>query len=120
VRCALQVALADAEATITARAEKGLALHNLVLNMKRGQRLRTAAGLDITLGDMAVALGTAQLGEWLQCGDCRLTLPHGAELRWPSYAYNPYAIDAAPPDGSEMGVLSARLDNSEVVWRIAL
>jgi hypothetical protein len=120
VTCELEAELDDNEARLTARASHGLALHNLVLNLKRGQRLRTAAGLDITLGDMAVALGTAQLGEWLQCGDCRLTLPHGAELRWPSYAYNPYAIDAAPPDGSEMGVLSARLDNSEVVWRIAL
>ncbi len=120
VRCALQVALADAEATITARAEKGLALHNLVLNMKRGQRLRTAAGMDVTLGGEALALGTARLGEWLQFGDCRLSLPHGAELHWPTYAYNPYAIDATPPDGSEMGVLSARLDNSEITWRVRL
>jgi len=118
VRCVLEVELTDEEAIITARAENGLALHNLVLNIKRGQRLRTAAGLDLTLGDEALALGTAQLGAWLQCGACRLALPHGAELHWPSYAYNPYAIDAAPPDGSEMGVLSARLDNSEITWRV--
>ena len=120
VRCLLRVDLSDGTAAITAGAQNGLALHNLVLNMKRGQRLRTAAGLDITLGDEALALGTAQLGEWLQFGDCRITLPHGAELHWPSYAYNPYAIDAAPPDGSEMGVLSVRLDNGEVTWRVTV
>ncbi|MBU0609904.1 MAG: hypothetical protein KKI08_18615 [Armatimonadetes bacterium] len=120
VRCTLKLDLSDGAATVTAGAQNGLALHDLVLNMKRGQRLRTAAGLDVTLGDEALALGTAQLGEWSQFGDCRITIPHGAELHWPSYAYNPYAIDAAPPDGSEMGVLSARLDNDEVTWRVTV
>lgn len=118
--CSLDLEMQDDRVELTARAEQGCAVHNLVLRMRKGQTLRTAGGLKVTLGDQALALSGAELGDWLSFGECRITLPPTAELHWPSYAFNPYAIDAAPPAGSEHALLSVRVDNSAATWTVSV
>ena len=120
VTCGLTLELTDEEARLTARAQNGMAVHNLVLPLEQGARVQTEGGVDVTLGEDALALEPGQIGAWIQLGSCRIAVPWGTRLHWPSYPYNPYAIDAAPPKDSETAILSAALDNSNITWAVRL
>lgn len=120
VYCLLELEMEPGSVTITGQAEKGSAVQQLVLNIKRGQTLRTATGLQTVLAETPVNWDTRQLGEWLHVGGWRIELPHGARLQWPSVAFNPYAADGAAPHGAEMGILSAHLEGSSIRWRVTV
>ncbi|MEN6304243.1 MAG: hypothetical protein ABFD96_16035 [Armatimonadia bacterium] len=106
--------------TVVGQAEQGPAVHQLVLNLKKGQRLRTGAGFETVAGEDPIWWDSAKLGGWLQIDRVKIELPHGARLRWPVMPFNPYAIDGAPTNGSEMGVLAINLDSSSARWRISV
>lgn len=117
VRCLLDIRLAPGEAVVEAWAEGGPAVQNLLLHLKRGAVLSTAAGA--AAADGAIDWRTERLGKWLRVGNCRIEVPHSAHLRWPSHPFNPYAIDGAPPPGSEMGILSVPIEADKVRWRFS-
>jgi hypothetical protein len=119
VRCLLRLVLTGQGVVIEAEAEGGPALQQFVLQAHPGDTVRSARGEEALLGGVAVHWGPRQLGEWLELKGCRITVPHGAEFRWPTTAFNPYAADGAPPFGSERGVLSARIDGEAIRWEVA-
>ncbi len=84
----------------------------------RGDSVRSNAGREMKLGDTAVRWNSPQLGEWIEVQRCRIAVPSGAEFRWPTVPFNPYAADGAAPFGSESGVLVARIDGQPVRWEI--
>ncbi|NLS77615.1 MAG: hypothetical protein GXY76_10190 [Chloroflexi bacterium] len=118
IRCLLQLAFADGRAIITASAEGGPALQQLIVQAKAGQVVRSAAGLEATLGEAALQWEAPHLGEWLEVAGCRITLPPGARFVWPTVPFNPYAVDGAAPFGSGLGVLSARIDGQPIRWAV--
>ena len=120
VYCLLELDVQPDAVTIIGQAEKGSALQQLVVNIKRGQTLQTATGLRTVAADAPLNWDTRQLGQWLQVDNWRIEVPHGARLQWPSMPFNPYAADAAAPQGAEMGVLSAHLDGASVRWRVTV
>lgn len=61
-----------------------------------------------------------QLGGWLEVRGCRITVPLGAEFRWPTVPFNPYAVDGAAPFGSESGILAARIDGHSIRWEVEM
>ena len=63
-------------------------------------------------------MGYTGLGDWIEIKGIRILVPQGAEFRWPTEAFNPYAADGAAPFGSEAGILAVRLDNQTVTWEV--
>ncbi|MHB8996430.1 MAG: hypothetical protein ACYC63_14395 [Armatimonadota bacterium] len=120
VYCLLELEWEADGVAIVGQAEKGSAVQQLVLNLNRGETLRTETGLELRLGEAPVVLDTRQLGAWLATEKWRIELPHGARLQWPSVPFNPYAADGAAPAGAEMGVLSAHIDGNSIRWRITV
>ena len=120
VRCLLRLSFAGRKAVIEGAAEGGPALQQFILRVARGDIVRSAAGSEVQLGDAAVCWGRTELGGWLEVKGCRITLPPGAEFRWPTVAFNPYAADGAAPFGSEVGALAARIDTRPVRWELEL
>lgn len=120
VYCLLKCSLTADGVTITAEAEKGPALHQLVMPFKAGQRLRCAGGRELVAAEMPMSWDTRDLGEWVQLGECRVGLPRGARLQWPSRPFNPYAADGASAVGTEAAVLSVRLDGPPAQWHLSV
>jgi hypothetical protein len=118
IRCLLRLRFEGEKVIIEGAAEGGPALQQFVVQAKPGDTVRSAAGQEAKLGDSAVRWGTEQIGAWLEVNGCRITVPHGAEFRWPTLAFNPYAADGAMPFGSERGILAARLDGQPIRWEI--
>ena len=119
VRCLLRLQMEAGKAVITGEAEGGPALQQFVVQAKPGDTVRSAAGREVTLdSDTAVRWGPAQLGEWIEAAGCRIAVPPGAEFRWPSVPFNPYAADGAAPFGSERGILAARIDGRPIQWEV--
>lgn len=120
VRAGLRVTWENGKAVITATAEGGPALQQFVLQVRPGDHLRSAAGLEVTLGEDAVHWRPQQVGEWLEFGGLCLTVPAGTEFRWPTLAFNPYAADGAAAFGSERGLLAVRVDGAPVRWELGV
>ena len=118
VRCLLRLSLEGGKAVIEGAAEHGPALQQFVFQAKPGTAVASATDLRATLGDGALHWGPQQLGAWLAVKGLRIALPPGAEFRWPTTAFNPYAADGAAPFGSEAGVLAARIDGKPIRWEI--
>ncbi len=118
VRCKLQLTPTADGAVLNATAENGPALQQLVLQVESGDTVRASGGQEITLGANAVRWGPEQLGAWLEIGRLKVCVPPGTEFRWPTMPFNPYAADGAAPYGSERALLSTRLDEHAVEWRI--
>lgn len=124
VYCLLELELDPEGVTVIAHVEKGSAVQNLVATIKRGARLTTASGLETVCGEQPIVWNSRQMGEWLQVkgtgSPWQIEIPHGTRLQWPSYPFNPYAADGAPPHGSEVGILSVPLDGPSVKWRVTV
>ena len=118
VRCQLRLAFEGRNPVVEAATEGGPALQQFVVQVAPGDTVRAATGQQVALADAAVYWGPAQLGEWLELKGCRITVPPGAEFRWPTAPFNPYAADGAAAFGSERGILSARIDGQPVRWEI--
>ncbi len=118
VRCGLSLELDGDAAVIRATAEGSSAVNHLVLRVGRGERLVTDSGRDVTIGEESLRWSGREMGRWLEVRGFRILPPPGADLLWPSAPFNPYAIDGAPPHGSEAAVLSAPVDGEPVQWRI--
>jgi hypothetical protein len=119
VTCTLRVTDIDAERIVVeARAEGGPARHQLVLQAKPGQTVRSAAGRECVLGKDAVRWGPGDLSEWISVDGIRVSVPPGAEFRWPTAPFNPYAADGAPPFGSERGILCVHIETDPVRWSV--
>jgi hypothetical protein len=118
IRCTLQLQFENGTAAIEAEAEGGPALQQFTVQAKSGAVVRSAAGCEATLGEDPVYWSAADVGEWLEVKGLRIHVPQGAEFRWPSTAFNPYAADGAATFGSEVGILSARLDNASIRWEL--
>ena len=118
IRCLLNLHFEGQGAVIEATANGGPALQQFTVQAKAGATVRSAAGLETTLVGNPVKWGPGELGGWVEIKGCRIHLPEGAEFRWPTSAFNPYAADGAATFGSEAGTLSVRLDNQSVRWEI--
>lgn len=118
VRCSFSLDLCPEAVAIEAIAEGGSAVHQMVLRVGRGVRLRCASGLE-TVTDSPLEWSTREMGRWLQAGDLRIELPPGARLRWPSVPFNPYAIDGAAGHGSQVAILSAPIDGRPINWTLS-
>ena len=118
VRCSLRLHLDDGKAVIEAETEGGPALQQFVVQVGRGDAVRSASGKATGLGDTPVDWGPGELGAWLDLKGCRIAVPAGASFRWPTKAFNPYAADGAAAFGSERGILSVRIDGTPVRWEI--
>ena len=120
VRCLLRLKFESRKVIIEGAAEGGPALQQFVVQAKPGDIVRSAAGREAKLGETAMHWRTLELGAWLEVNDCRIGVSHGAEFRWPTAAFNPYAADGAPPFGSERGVLAARIDGQPIRWEVEM
>ena len=120
VRCLLRLRFEGAKVIIEGAAERGPALQQFVVQAKPGDTVRSAAGHEAQLGDSAVHWGTRQLGAWFEVNGCRIAVPHGAEFRWPTVPFNPYATDGATPFGAERGLLAARIDGPPIRWEVEI
>ena len=118
VRCLLRLRFEEQNPVVEAETEGGPALQQFVIQAEPGDTARTATGQQVALGNAAVSWGSSQLGEWLEVKGCRITVPPGAEFRWPTVPFNPYAVDGAASFGSERGILSVRIDGQPVRWKI--
>ena len=120
VRCLLRLRFEGGKVVIEGEAEGGPALQQFGVRAGSGDSVRSAAGLEAELGQTAVHWSSSQLGGWLEVEGCRITVPPGAEFRWPTAAFNPYAADGAAPFGSETGILAARIDGHPVRWELEI
>lgn len=118
IRCLLELRFEGKKVLIEATAEGGPALQQFVVQAKSGAIVRTAAGSRVTLDKEPVRLGYTGLGDWIEIKGIRILVPQGAEFRWPTEAFNPYAADGAATFGSEAGILAVRLDNQTVTWEV--
>lgn len=118
VRCTLKLRSEGARVSIEGAADGGPALQQFVLKVKAGDAVKSERGREAVLGADALHWGLQDLGAWLEVKGLRIEVPHGAEFRWPTAAFNPYAIDGAAPFGSEAALLSARIDEKPVLWRV--
>lgn len=118
VRCTLRLRFEGNAVRIEGAAEGGPALQQFIVWAKGGETVRSEQGLEAKLGADAIYWRPQQLGAWLEIAGCRIEVPHGADFRWPTAAFNPYAIDGAAPFGAEHGMLAARLDGKPVNWTI--
>ena len=116
VMCTLRPVLAADTTRLEVAAAGGPANHQMILPIAAGTILRTAAGQTAQAGEAAVKWSGEQLGEWIEIGTCRITLPPGACFTWPVTPFNPYAIDGRPPFGSEKGHLSAIVYENPITW----
>ncbi len=119
VCCRLKLTLEAQCATLTTEVSGGPALHQLIWQIKPGDTVRSAGGREATLGDKPLRWGPGDVGEWLETGRQRVTVPPGTGLHWPTAAFNPYAADGAAAYGAERALLSCRLENITVQWRFA-
>ena len=119
VHCQLRLGFEEQIPVVEAVAEGGPALQQLLVQATPGDTVRSAARQETTLAAAAVFWGPAKLGAWLEVKGCRIMVPAGAEFRWPTAPFNPYAADGAAAFGSERGILSARIDGQPVRWEIA-
>jgi hypothetical protein len=62
----------------------------LQLVLKPGQRIETAAGRNVILGDEPLCWDDADLGGWIRHNGWTMQLPVGTRLTWPVYPFNPY------------------------------
>jgi len=120
IRCLLRLRFEGQRAVIEGAAEGGPALQQFVVQVKPGDSVRSAAGREARLGDTPVHWNSRQLGEWLEVKGCRINVAPGAEFRWPTVAFNPYAVDGTAPFGSESGILAARIDGQPVRWEVEI
>ncbi|MDA0748148.1 MAG: hypothetical protein O2954_16620, partial [bacterium] len=119
IRCLMQLRFEEQNVLIEATAEGGPALQQFIVQAKIGTTIRSAAGNEVTLGEDPVIWGHGKIGDWIEIKGVRIHVPQGAEFRWPTNAFNPYAADGAATFGSEAGILAARLDNSSIQWKIS-
>ncbi|MDH7569899.1 MAG: hypothetical protein QHJ73_09970 [Armatimonadota bacterium] len=88
----------------TARSAQPVAAH-LTFLPRLGTALRTERGFERKLDAEAFALGTGEVGAWLEHAGWRAWLPAGAAVRWPVLPHNPYRKDgAATPDEGRLVV----------------
>jgi len=118
VRCLLRLQLEGRKVVIEGAAEGGPALQQFVVQAKKGDRVRSAAGHEATLDEPALHWDASKLGAWIEVKGHRITVAPGAEFRWPTVPFNPYSTDGAAAFGSEAGVLSARIDGQPVRWEV--
>ena len=117
-RCLIDLQFDGGAAIVKASVEGGSAINHLTFPLKREQEIRCASGLSTVTGDEILRWSAAEIGEWTELRDFRITLPEGAYLLWPTVPFNPYAIDGAAGFGSETAVLSAPLEDGTIEWRI--
>jgi hypothetical protein len=120
VRCLLRLWFEGAKVIIESTAGGGPALQQFVVQVKPGDTVRSATGHETKLTDNPLHWGPRELGGWIETNGCRIAAPPGAEFRWPTAAFNPYAADGAPAFGSERGILAARIDGQPVRWEIEI
>jgi hypothetical protein len=118
ISCQLRLRFEGSKAVIEATADGGPALQQFIVQAKSGTTVCSAAGNQVTLGDAPVKWGFGKIGDWIDIKGIRISVPQGAEFRWPTEAFNPYAADGAATFGSEAGVLAVRLDNQTVRWDV--
>lgn len=118
IRCLLKLRFEEKKVLIEATAEGGPALQQFIVQAKSGATIRSSAGNQLTLGDGPVIWGHVEMGDWIEIKGIRIQVPQGAEFRWPTAAFNPYAADGAATFGSEAGILAVRLDNQSVLWQV--
>ena len=86
-----------------AEAHLPLVRHASVLKTAKGDKVRLA-------GDKPVVLTKADLGDWFEIRELRVSVPDGATLRWPALQHNPYARDGKAPIGNAKIVLAMPFD----------
>ena len=103
--CRIRVVIRDErtlEYVVEATAESDLpAAAHLTLLPHIGEPLETGGGEKVTLGEEPISLSPEQVGGRILYGGCRLHVPAGASLHWPTLPHNPYRKDgrASPSEG---------------------
>lgn len=83
----------DLKLVYEAPADRRVEAHLPLLN--RSQRLTTAAGVKVRLGEEDVVLSGDRLGAWFDYGGLRVVVPPGASLRWPAWQHDQYKKDGS-------------------------
>ena len=85
----------DGAMTLTYKAPAGQRVEAHVPLLRRADRVETASGRILELGEDALVLEAAEIGESFVFGGLRVTMPEGGSLRWPARQHNPYKKDGS-------------------------
>jgi len=85
----------DGALTLTYKAPAGQRVEAHVPLQRRVDRVETATGRTLELGEDALVVEAAEIGDWFVFGGLRVTMPQGGSLRWPARQHNPYKKDGS-------------------------
>jgi len=82
--------------------------------------LRTQAGVEKIVGKDSFTLSSKDMGEWIEHGGWRLTVPEGATLSWPVLPHDPYTKDGHSEPGEGRIVLTAPFTADKMEYTLTL